>query len=124
MTRSRRTVSAKPRPADGLQTLAERTCRQIHGESGVSELQIQSKLVADVGEPASVLVIAEGRGHIGNLRNTFWWFLDPDGNTWHLSVAGTAAVPAETRVGELRAAARTWRALSAPAPRRRWWKVW
>jgi hypothetical protein len=74
---------------------------------------------------AHVVVVAEGLGHRGRLRNTFRWFLADDGRPWFVALCATTAVPADVRRAELEGPARSWRAIAVEAPRRRpWWKLW
>ncbi len=91
-----------------LVAVAEGSTRQIHLDAEVADLKLEVQIIDHVGR-SDVLVIADGKGHLGGLRNGLLWLLDPGGRPWSLSLTAAAQVPRQQVAQELIAAARTWR---------------
>jgi hypothetical protein len=105
-----------------LRQMATTRMRVGHAEAGVEDITVAATDERGPGDRAEVQIIVEGRGDQGQLRSASRWFRDEKGHVWSVSLFGTAAVPAESLVGELRAAAASWRSL-APEPSNKpsWW---
>lgn len=109
---------------DNFAKLAKSLARTMHEESGVQGLRLIVKKLAQHASEPQVLVIVEGKGHQGLLRNAMLFFQDEQQRTWSLSRCGTAAVPPETLKAELIETVRTFRIEASPKSPKPWWKFW
>ena len=110
--------------ADGdLRSRTLALARRIHEDAEVEHIEVtfDSRPALD-GRPV-VLVLVEGQGHQGSLRNGLLWLFDEHTRPWHISLISTSATPGAQIAEELDAIARSWRVTRAPA-RRPWWKFW
>jgi len=110
--------------ASSLRERGTELVRSIHEQAKVENVHLHVEELGEIAGQPHVLVIAEGQGHQGPLRNAFWWFLDEAGRPWYLNLNATAAVPRETRAAELKAAAQSWRLTAAAPAKKPWWKPW
>ncbi|MCA9688916.1 MAG: hypothetical protein KC636_04855 [Myxococcales bacterium] len=92
-----------------LERHAVEVTHAIHAQSQVTELALTSAQHRSRPGHVDTLVIVEGRGHYGRLRNAVYWTLDDAGRPWSLSLTGSAAIPADERAAELVEVARSWR---------------
>lgn len=104
--------------------LAKSIAHTLHVKSGVDEMQVTVKKLAPEARGPQALVIVEGKGHQGLLRNAMLFFQDEQQRTWSLSRCGTAAVPTETLRAELIETVRTFRINAPPKSQKPWWKFW
>jgi hypothetical protein len=91
-------------PLAKLRRAAEETTRKYHDDVEQLELHVDER-------GSRVLVIAEGHGHRGRLRNALLWFLDGQSRPWSLALISTAAVPRDVLTEELERSARSFRLL-------------
>jgi hypothetical protein len=92
-----------------LAGLAEASSRARHEQSGVEDVALHVEHHTVREGRHDTLVIVEGRGHQGRLRNALYWLLDDAARPWTLSLISSAAIPREQLAAELLAAARSWR---------------
>jgi hypothetical protein len=97
-------VERMERRVGNLRQACEELARQIHVDAGVQGIELH---VEDAG--SQVLVIVEGQGHQGRLRNAMRWFTDDKERLWSLTIVSTAAVPRAVLASELDSVARSWR---------------
>jgi hypothetical protein len=96
------------RRAGNLRQTCEELTRQVHIDAGVQDIELQ---VEEVGP--QVLIIVDGQGHQGRLRNAMRWFTDGKGRLWLLTIISSAAVPRAVLGSELDSAARSWRPIAS-----------
>lgn len=103
-----------------LRDRAEVFTHELHEGSGMRSPKLAVEELS-IGGRSHVLIVVEGTGKAGAVRNSLCWFLDDRGRAWFLGITASDAVPREARVAELRAAAASWR---STAPAKPWWKLW
>ncbi|MGC4119448.1 MAG: hypothetical protein QM765_33750 [Myxococcales bacterium] len=110
-----------PMDAASLEQVALQMTRQLHEGSGVEGLRLESKALGELEGRPHVLVVVEGRGHRGALRNVLRFFADDRARLWQLGLVSSPAVPVDELAADLELAVRSFRLLGADRP---WWKFW
>ncbi len=88
---------------------ATNASREIHEQSGVEDITLQVEQHSIREGAADVLVVIEGNGQQGRLRNVMLWRLDGQHRPWSLSlICPTAAVSREHLVEEILESGRSW----------------
>lgn len=122
--RIERSADATSPASTNLATTAKSIARELHVASGVKKIRLTVEtLVGPNGNP-QVLVIVEGKGHTGQLRNAMIFFRDDRQRLWSLSRLGTAAVPNEALKADLTQTATSFRLLTSPEKQKPWWNFW
>jgi hypothetical protein len=107
-----------------LPGVASWIARNVHEESGVQDIGLTVEPLAPDDDRPQVLAIVEGTGHTGALRNAMLFFHDEHQRTWSMSRFGTAAVPREALVAELRQTVGSFRLTRRPEWKKPRWKLW
>jgi hypothetical protein len=89
---------------EDLRGAAEKESRSIHQEAGVTSISLHLEERA-----GRVVVIVEGDGHQGRVRNALHWFSDASGRLCHLAIISSLAAPIEILTAELEGAASSFR---------------
>jgi hypothetical protein len=103
-----------------LRSLAERRTLEIHREAEVADIAIEVREQTGQSGTPEVVVVVEGQGYQGSLRNIVLWFLDANNRPRRVTLATKRAVPSEGMIDELRASAASWRVVESKP----WWKLW
>lgn len=93
--------------------IAEAIARTTGENSNIQELKITVNELPLYNEQPQVLAIMEGIGHVGNLRNVMYFFLDEAQRIWSLTWVSTPAVPLDAVTEELEATRRSFRLVSS-----------
>ncbi|MDI1429071.1 hypothetical protein [Polyangium sorediatum] len=110
--------------ATHLPGVAESIARMLHEDSDIKDMRVTVETLAPLDQRPLALVIVEGMGHLGLLRNVMLFFRDEHQLPWSLSRFGTAAVPREALAAELTEAARSFRFIRPPKQQKPWWRFW
>ncbi len=105
-------------PVD-LRERAPAEARRVLEDNEVRE--VKTHVLAQ--DESTVIVAAEGQGHLGPLRHTFCFLTDGEGCPWYLCILAIAAVPREARAAEPGTARATFRATRTRATKK-WWRFW
>jgi hypothetical protein len=114
----------RPGRDKNLPGVASWIARNVHEESGVQDIGLTVEPLAPDDDRPQVLAIVEGTGHTGALRNAMLFFHDEHQRTWSMSRFGTAAVPREALVAELRQTVGSFRLTRRPEWKKPRWKLW
>lgn len=95
--------------ASNLPRVAESIARETHEVNGVKNIRVAGEVPLPLDQRPQALVVVEGTGHLGALRNAMIFFLDEDRRLWSLSRFGMAAVPRDAMVADLEGAVRSFR---------------
>ncbi|MCX4240161.1 hypothetical protein [Paraliomyxa miuraensis] len=100
---------ARARMEHGLSHYAAESTRASHQSQGVTDIELHVEEHLLRSGVAGVVVVVDGQGHQGALRNAVCWWLDETKQPWSLALISTQAIARETLVAELVASARSWR---------------
>jgi hypothetical protein len=107
-----------------LPRAAESMARKLYEDSDARDIRMTVEVLPPFDQRPQALVIVEGTGNTGSLRNAMIFFHDEHGQAWSLSRFGTAAVPRDALVADLSEAAQSFRLVRSPKQQKPWWKVW